>query len=170
MVTQSMVPSVPGGYSLRQIVMHWIVFILVAFQFVMGDNMTKLFRAAHDGRPTYTSAIWAPIHMAVGILILVAMLARLALRRLDGVPAPPKQHPALEWLARAVHAGLYVDLIGAPIVGAIAYFFLPSFAGLHHLMARQILVVLFALHFAGAVWHRFVVRDGVMTRMVRPAD
>ena len=93
------------------------------------------------------------------------MLARLALRRLDGVPPAPKQHPALEWLARAVHAGLYLDLIGAPIVGVIAYFFLPSFAGLHHLMARQILVVLFALHFAGALWHWLVARDGVMTRM-----
>ncbi len=36
-------------------------------------------------------------------------------------------------------------------------------------MVRQILVVLFALHFAGALWHRFVVRDDIMTRMVRPA-
>ena len=76
----------------------------------------------------------------------------------------------LQWLASAVHAGLYVDLIGAPIVGAIAYFLLPSFAGLHHLMTRQILVVLVALHFAGALWHWLVVRDDVMTRMVRPAD
>ena len=37
-------------------------------------------------------------------------------------------------------------------------------------MTRQILVVLFALHFAGALWHRLVVRDEVMTRMVRPAE
>lgn len=168
MVSQSKIAPVPAGYSSRQIVLHWIVFILVAFQFVMGDNMTDLFRTAHGGRPTGTSAIWAPIHIAVGILILVAMLARLALRRLDGVPAAPKQHPALEWLAGAVHAGLYADLIGAPIVGVIAYFFLPAFAGLHHLMARKILFALFALHFAGALWHRLVVRDGVMTRMVRP--
>jgi len=168
-IAQSKIASVPAGYSLRQIVLHWIVFVLVAFQFVMGDNMTDLFRSAHGGRPTDTSASWAPIHIAVGILILIAMLARLALRRLDGVPPPPKQHPALEWLARAVHAGLYLDLIGAPIVGVIAYFFLPSFAGLHHLMATQILVVLFALHFAGALWHWLVARDGVMTRMARPA-
>jgi len=68
-----------------------------------------------------------------------------------------------------VHAGLYVDLIGAPIVGLIAYLWLPAFAGLHHLMTRQVLLVLFALHLAGALWHWLVVRDGVMTRIVRPA-
>jgi cytochrome b561 len=170
LIARSEITSAPAGYSLRQLALHWIVFVLVAFQFVMGDAMTDLFRAGHGGRPTDTSAIWAPIHIAAGILILIAMLARLALRRLDGVPPPPKQAPALEWLASAVHAGLYVDLIGAPIVGAVAYFFLPSFAGLHYLMTRQILVVLVALHFAGALWHWLVVRDDVMTRMVRPAD
>ena len=166
---QEIAPA-PVRYSSRQIALHWTVFVLVAFQFVMGDNMTDLFRAAHGGRPTDTSAIWAPIHIAVGILILIAMLARLALRRRDGVPKPPKQAAVLQWLASAVHAGLYVDLIGAPIVGAIAYFLLPSFAGLHHLMTRQILVVLVALHLAGALWHWLVARDDVMTRMVRPAD
>ena len=74
MIAQSKIASVPAGYSLRQIVLHWIVFVLVAFQFVMGDNMTDLFRSAHGGRPTDTSASWAPIHIAVGILILIAML------------------------------------------------------------------------------------------------
>jgi cytochrome b561 len=161
--------SAPAGYSARQIALHWIVFVLVAFQFAIGNQMTHLFRAAHGGNPTDANAIWAPIHITVGLLILIAMLARVALRRLDGVPAPPKQHPALEWLAGAVHAGLYVDLIGAPIVGLIAYVWLSPLAGLHQLMTRPILVALFVLHFAGALWHRFVVRDDVMTRIVRPA-
>jgi cytochrome b561 len=167
--SQEIAPA-PVGYSSRQIALHWTVFVLVAFQFVTSDSMTDLFRAAHGGRPTDTSAIWAPIHIVVGILILIAMLARLSLRQLHGVPNPPKQATLLQWLASAVHAGLYVDLIGAPIVGAIAYFLLPSFAGLHHLMTRQILLVLVALHFAGALWHWLVVRDDVMTRIVRPAD
>ena len=45
-----------------------------------------------------------------------------------------------------MHAGLYVDLIGAPIVGLIAYLWLPELAPLHKLMTRPILVALFALH------------------------
>jgi cytochrome b561 len=162
--------SAPAGYSTRQIALHWIVFVLVAFQFAIGNQMAHLFRAAHGGNPTHANPIWAPIHISVGILILVAMLARLTLRRLDGVPAAPKQHPALEWLAGAVHAGLYVDLIGAPIVGLIAYVWLPELAVLHQLMTRPILVVLFALHFAGALWHWLVVGDDVMTRILRPTN
>jgi cytochrome b561 len=170
MAAQSKIASVPDGYTKRQIALHWIVFVLVAFQFAIGNQMTHLFRAAHGGNPADANPIWTPVHIGVGVLILVAMLARLALRRLDGVPAPPKQHPALEWLARAVHAGLYVDLIGAPIVGLVAYVWLPELAGLHKLMTRPILVALVALHFAGALWHWLVVRDDVMTRMARPAD
>lgn len=158
------------GYSARQIALHWVVFALVAFQFVMGDNMTHLFQAGLRGHPTDVLPVWAPIHIVVGDLILLLMLARLLLRRRDGVPAPARQHPALQWLAAIVHGALYVDLIGAPIVGAIAYFLrLPAFASLHHLMVRPILIVLVGLHIAGALWHWLVARDGVMTRMLRPA-
>jgi cytochrome b561 len=161
--------SRPVGYSRLQIALHWAVFVLVAFQFASGDQMTHVFRAEHGGSPAHANPVWAPIHIAVGLAILALMLARLWLRRRDGVPPPPKQHPALEWLASIVHAGLYVDLIGAPIVGAVAYFWLPPLAGLHQLMTRPILVALFVLHFAGALWHWIVVRDDVMTRIVRPA-
>jgi cytochrome b561 len=156
------------GYSARQIALHWIVFVLVAFQFVMGDNMTHLFRAAHGGRPTDVGSIWAPVHIAVGIAILASMLWRLMLRRTVGAPPAAKQHPALQALAAAVHVGLYVDLIGAALVGIAAYFWLPELAGLHRLMVRPILIVLFALHVVGALWHWFVVRDNVMARMMRP--
>jgi len=157
------------GWSARQIALHWIVFLLVAFQFAIGNQMAHLFRAAHGGNPTHASPIWAPIHIVVGLVILAAMAWRFTLRLTDGAPPPPQQYPALQWLASAVHLGLYLDLIGAALVGLVAYFWLPSFAGLHHLMTRQILIVLFALHFAGALWHRFVVRDDVVTRMIRPA-
>ena len=153
------------GYSARQIALHWIVFVLVAFQFVMGDTSS---RAAHGGRPTDVGSIWAPVHIVVGIAILASMLWRLMLRRTVGAPPAAKQHPALQALAAAVHVGLYVDLIGAALVGIAAYFWLPELAGLHRLMVRPILIVLFVLHVAGALWHRFVVRDEVMTRMMRP--
>jgi len=160
---------VVAGYSLRQIALHWIVFVLVAFQFFTGDNMADLFRAAHGGRPTEVSPAWTAIHIVVGLAILAAMLWRLALRRSEGAPPPPKQHPALKWLSEAVHVGLYVDLIGGAVVGLAAYFWLPALGELHDIMSRQILIVLFGLHVVGALWHRFVMRDEVMTRIIRPA-
>lgn len=160
---------VSEGYSARQIALHWIVFVLVAFQWFTGDDMTDRFRAAHGGRPTDVASLWTPVHIAVGVAVLAVMLWRLFLRRAEGVPPPPKQHPALEFLASAVHVGLYLDLIGAALVGLIAYFWLPQLAALHHLMVRSILLALVGLHFVGALWHRFVVRDDVMTRILRPA-
>src|SRR5271169_1588336 len=97
------------GYSARQIALHWIVFVLVVFQFVMGDDMTDLFRATDGGPPTGTSSIWAPVHIAVGLAILATMVWRVMLRRTVGSPPAATQHPALQALAAAVHAGLYVD-------------------------------------------------------------
>ena len=83
--SQEIAPA-PVRYSSRQIALHWIVFVLVAFQFVMGDDMTDLFAPpTADVRPT-RAPIWAPIHIAVGTLILIAMLARLC-------AAPTRRRP-----------------------------------------------------------------------------
>jgi cytochrome b561 len=157
------------GYSARQIGLHWLVVALVLFQFVTGDSMTELFRAAHGGAPTEAAPVWTPIHIVVGLAILAAMLWRLMLRHTVGAPAPVKQAPALEFLASAVHVGLYLDLIGAALVGLVAYVWLPSLAGLHHLLVRQVLLILVALHVVGALYHLVVRRDEVMARMFRPA-
>jgi cytochrome b561 len=86
------IASAPAAYSARQIVLHWIVFVLVAFQFAIGNQMSHLFGAAHGGNPTRANPIWTPVHISVGILILILMLARLALRRIDGIP-PPSSPP-----------------------------------------------------------------------------
>ncbi len=157
------------GYSGRQIGLHWLAFALVAYQWFTGGNMTDLFRAAHGGPPAGVAPGWAPAHIAVGVVVLLVMLWRLKLRHAEGTPPPAKQHPALQWLASAVHVGLYLDLIVGALVGLAAYFWLPKLAGVHHLMMRPVFLALFALHVIGALYHRFVVRDDVMTRMVRPA-
>ncbi|MBV8107368.1 MAG: cytochrome b/b6 domain-containing protein [Hyphomicrobiales bacterium] len=157
------------GYSARQIALHWFVFILVAVQYFTGGNMTHLFRAAHGGTPSEVGSIWAPVHIAVGLAILATMLWRVRLRGTVGAPPAAKQHPALQALATAVHVGLYIDLIGAALVGLAANFWLPQLAGLHRLMVRPILTALFGLHVAGALWHWIVLRDDVMARMLRPA-
>jgi len=161
--------GVTNGYSARQIGLHWLVFILVAYQWFTGDNMTDLFRAAHGGRPTDLAPAWGTAHIVVGVAVLLLTLWRLGLRHTEGAPPPAKQHPALQGLASAVHVALYLDLILGALVGLAAYFWLPQLAGLHHLLMRPILLALIALHVVGALWHRFIVRDDVVTRMIRPA-
>ncbi len=160
---------VAKGYSVRQIGLHWLVFALVAYQWLTGNAMTDLFRAAHGGPPANGAPAWATARIAVGVVVLLVMLWRLGLRHAEGAPPPAKQHPALQWLAGAVHVGLYLDLILGALVGLAAYLWLPKLADLHPLMMRPIFLALFALHLIGALYHRFIVRDDVMTRMVRPA-
>ena len=164
-----MTVAAPAGYRASQIHLHWTVFALTLFQFVAGDNMTHLFRAAHGGRPTEASAIWTPIHIAVGLAILALTLARLGLRRRYGAPPPPAgESAALRWIAGAVHVGLYVDLIGAAIVGLLAYFLFPGLAGLHEFLSRPALMVLVGLHALGALFQHFILRSDVLWRMLRP--
>ena len=158
-----------NGYSARQIWLHWIVFLLVAYQWFTGDNMTNLFRAAHGGEPAAVNPGWATVHVIVGVAVFVLMVWRLALRHTEGAPPAPKQHPALQALASAVHIGLYLDLILGSLAGFVAYFWLPALSGVHHLLMRPVFLLLLALHVVGAIWHRFVVRDDVVTRMIRPA-
>lgn len=157
------------GYSLRQIGLHWVVFLLVAYQWFTGDNMADLFEAAHGGPAAAVNPGWATVHVVVGVAVLLLMVWRLGLRHTEGAPPQAKQHPALQWLASAVHVGLYLDLILGALAGLVAYYWLPSLAGLHHLLMRPVLLLLVALHVVGAIWHRFVVKDDVMTRMIRPA-
>lgn len=159
----------PTGYRTSQIVLHWLVAALVLFLFVTGDSTTHVFYAGLNGRATDTSWVWIPIHIVAGLAILGAILWRLALRRQWGAPEAPAAEPApLRLLANAVHVGLYLDMIGAAIVGLIVYFWMPSLGWLHELLSRIVLIVLVALHVAGALWRHFYWRSDVLMRMLRP--
>lgn len=157
--------AAPNGYRLPQILLHWLVFGLVAFLFFTGDNMTDAFRAMQK---TGANSIWIPVHIAVGLTVLAAMIVRLLLRRRLGAPPPPDEAAPLRWVAAGVHGLLYLDLLLAPLVGLVAFFLVPSVGGVHEFMVRLPLMVLVGLHVIGALWHHFIKRDGVMTRMVRP--
>ncbi len=155
----------PQSYRGTQIALHWLVAAGVALLFFTGDATSEAFRAGGG-----LASFWVGGHALVGTLILLAMLWRLQLRLSVGVPAPP----AAEWaplriLANLVHIGLYLDLIGAALLGLGAYFASPSLGAAHEFVSGLPLVVLFALHFVGALWHHFVVGDDVMRRMVRAA-
>ena len=161
--------SPPKGYRTSQIALHWFVVVAAAFQFVTGDHMTDRFNAALKGTESSVAAVWTPIHIVVGLTILAAMLCRFILRWRFGAPVPPEAEIApLRWLAGAVHVGLYLDMIGAALIGLAVYFAYPALAPLHEFLTRLALMALVALHAAGALWHHFYWRDEVLVRMLRP--
>jgi cytochrome b561 len=162
--------SPPKGYRLSQIALHWFVVVAVLFLFFSGDQTTERFLADLKGSASSVGAAWIAIHIVVGLAILAAMLCRLVLRWRFGAPIPPEAESApLRWLAAAVHVGLYLDMIGAALIGLVVYFAYPALAPLHEFLTRLALMALVALHVAGALWHHFYWRDDVLMRMFRPA-
>ena len=124
-------------------------------------------------------------HMALGMAILAAMLARLVVRWRTARPAPAGLGtPASARAAGRAHLAFYVLVVGMVATGfataLIAHLndivfarngapLPPSFDAfptfhLHGWIAA-LLAILIALHALGGLWHWLVRRDGVMRRM-----
>ena len=160
--------SSPVRYTRAQIALHWLIVILVAVQFLTAEAMEEFFDKAEDagvlaGFPTSSGAI---AHALGGGLILVLMFYRIWLRWSYGAPLlPANMKPILQLAARATHAGFYVLLVLLPLTGAAALY-INSEAGDVHGAIKSVLILLIAVHVAGAVVHAFVYKDDVLRRMM----
>lgn len=157
----------PTGYSRLQISLHWIVALLILWQFLFNDAMAKAWDALVDG---LEPAVSAPVvtHILVGVAILLAVIWRLVITARRGAPAMIGDNAILNMAARLTHLGLYALLILMPVSGAVAWFGGVEAAAAAHNVMKVVLLALIALHVAGALYHQFVLRDGVMARMKRP--
>lgn len=165
-------------YSLIAITLHWLIAVLLAFQLAVGFGLEDL---GPRGFALYQ------LHKSIGISILLLTLLRIGWRLVARRPA------ALEagWqgaLAGAVHVGLYLFMLGAPLTGwlmvstdkvrvptllfgtlpwphvPLPQRLNPLFDGAHSVLG-WIGIALFALHVAGALRHQWLLRDPVMRRM-----
>lgn len=157
------------GYSPMQVGLHWIVAILVAFQFFAHDGIEAAWRAFTRGEEMANMTVLAALHIAAGILILLLALARIYLRITRGVPPPPADEPRLlQIAAEAVHGIIYLLLILLPLSGAVAWFAGMEPAGSAHALLTKILLGAVLLHIAGALFQHFIRRSTVLMRMFRP--
>ena len=160
---------------------HWTLAFMVLAQLLIGDIM--LFTS-----PTRVPNLWFYVHPTVGILIGLLMVARLAWREINAVPAVPKDISlAKQALSVATHYGFYFLLICNPVVGWLlvgalgqhVHLFtaaLPNALGKSafyegfyfwmHLAFGAGIGALFLLHFAAAMQHEFLKRDNVLRRML----
>ena len=151
-------------YSRAQIALHWGVLILLVVSFFSHDGMKDAFRAALKGEETGGAV--AVVHRLVGIAILLLTLARIGLRWRVGAPALPEGgHPLLDLAAKATHLAIYALLIAIPASGLVAWLGLNRDAGGAHEVMFTVLFVLVGLHAAAALFHQFVLKDGLMARM-----
>lgn len=155
------------AYKRIQIVLHWVVFVLIAWQFIGHEPI----RDALDlwmKEGVFAPSIMVVGHVAGGMLVLVLALWRLGLLRKHGVPPLPEDEgPLGHALAHLTHGALYALMLLMPVSGAVAWFGSSESAAYAHGLLRFGMLGFVALHVVGALYHQFVLKDNLMARMKR---
>lgn len=192
-MTDTVVSHAPGAvvtrYSTVAIALHWAIALLL----VSNIGLAWAFENIPKGLTTFQLI---QLHKSTGILVLLLSLLRLGWRLAH--PAPPYPAGLNRWeqtLARAVHIGFYVVMIGMPLTGWVmvsgsklnlptriyGLFTWPNLPFVHgatgsakafwhtvgetHDLGAKLAYGLIALHVAGALKHQFVDKDVIMSRM-----
>jgi len=172
-----------SGYGAVARLLHWLVAAGVAALIVLG-----LLQDEMDRGPARADV--ETLHASVGVVVLGLMLLRLAWRLADRVPAHPAGVTGVQRrLAGVVHWGLYAVVFLQLSAGVLAIAFggdplpvfglaqidlpLPDSHDLHEAFEELhegtwiLLVVLVAIHVAGALYNHVVLRNDVLRRMTR---
>jgi cytochrome b561 len=166
-------------YSRGAILLHWLMALLIVWVGTLG--------LLHDSWPKHTQAFWINIHALFGLLIWVLLLGRIVWRRQHPPPPLPADLDAFSRrLSAPVHWLLYTLLFIIPIIGIVTFIwhgrvlnfglfqidfgvksnraiFHPT-EDIHGYLAYA-LFALAGLHALGALWHQFIRRDGMISRM-----
>jgi len=160
-------------------VLHWAVAFMVVAALAMS---TFVMAKIPDQDPEKLAASLR--HMSVGLLICLATLARLIYRRkTKRLPALSSGMAWADVLAAIVHRSLDV-LVLSMVVSGIAMALMSGLplialhggafpAAINHMSAHTIHVVvanvlagILVLHIGGALFHQFILRDGLLSRMM----
>ena len=166
-------------YDTTTIIFHWITAILVTTQW-LGAQIIDWFP---KGAPRVDAR---SVHITCGVLLVFILLARLIWRATKGRRLPLADSAALSVIAKGAHWGLYALLTAMLLVGlALTWtrgdsifnlFTLPKFDPGNKALADQvqevhatigwIIVAVAGLHASAALFHRYVLRDTVLSRML----
>ncbi len=174
---------VEPGYSATARLFHWVVAALVLLMLPIGIVMANVdVGSAQD--------VLYHLHRSIGVILLPVMLARLIYRLTYPPPPLPVTVSAPQRRAAVIcHWALYAILLLQAMVGWIAtsayrapirvfwMFELPPIWPVDRPFSEVLfdvhralgfaLVVLLVVHIGAALFHRFVLKDIVLRRMVR---
>jgi cytochrome b561 len=157
--------KVTRGYSGAQIALHWLIAGGVLFNYIVSSGMGRALRQRLEAAEVTVPI--AGLHVWVGVAVLVLAALRIGLRLVRGGPA---QEPgAMGKVASVVHGLLYVLMLAVPVSGAMAWFGGVEAAGDPHELMVNLLILLAGAHALAALFHHYVMKDGVLKRMLRPA-
>ncbi|MEM5454955.1 cytochrome b [Paraburkholderia phytofirmans] len=172
--------STRPGYDAVARALHWLTVLLIAMQFMIGWTMPDVHK---DTQPVGLIA-W---HLGVGSTLIVVILLRV-IWRLTHRPTPDDLPPFFSIASRVTHLLLYATLVLVPLLGWInassrgwtvrllglvpypalsapGSAFGHEMGDVHGILA-WVLFALIGLHVAAALFHRLVLRDHVLQRML----
>ena len=170
-----------GAYGLVSILLHWSIALSVIGLFALGLWMVELdyYDAWYRRAPE--------LHKAIGILLFIAVVVRLAWRAVSTRPAPLGSRGEIA-LARLAHgillflplfvmvSGYLISTADGSSIDVFSLFSVPAtlagfegqedIAGEIHLILAVLLITVAALHMLAALKHHFMDRDMTLKRML----
>ena len=168
--------------------LHWLTVIVLSLTVPIGFAMT--YRGGHLKIWDATTNALYSSHKLLGFMILLIAVARLINNQISGTPPDePGMKKIFKFAAHSAHHMLYLLLLLVPITGWVAtsmfpalnifgLFNLPAIASPDQKLSRLIfdyhaylayaLLAVIAAHIVGALFHQFVLRDGIIRRMWPP--
>jgi cytochrome b561 len=169
--------GVASRYQPVLVALHWLVALMIVGLLCLGFFV--LANMPNTDPKKLDILVW---HMSGGMFVLVLMILRLIIRRLSVRPAMAVTgSPLLDRLASMAHAGFYpivflmiatgwttgwfISGVFQPNGGSLPENFavFPSFRA--HAALATLLAVLIVVHIAAALYHQFVLKDGLFRRM-----
>ena len=160
--------SIGNSYHLSQIIIHWVIALLVIYQFISGEKIEFLVLESCIKSETndLKSCQYLNNHYVVGIIIFLLMIFRLFLRILFGSPQLPKSVPLIiKIFAKLSHGIIYSILLLMPILGLYMYYFNSEVSQFLHIVFSKILLFLILLHICAVAFHEGVLESKLFYRM-----
>jgi cytochrome b561 len=168
-------------YSAPAIAFHWLTMVLVVAGVAIALSLDSTETAAERNE-------LLAVHKSIGLVIFALAWLRVGWRVTHKVPSPPAGQPLWQRAAALVtHMTLYLITLAMPVSGYISaaargrettffgLFKVPQWVPLDrslstlteqiHEWSSWALYGLVALHAAAALYHQFVVQDGLLGRM-----
>jgi len=181
--------NTPSRYGLVTKAFHWIIFVIMSAQFLVGYLLTRIDDDAYESISGLTEERLFGVHMSLGATVLLLALFRLAWRLLTPLPAWAATLTSFERrYEHRVEQFLYFLMVAIPLSGMVAamadgealVFFgvleLPEFISDDsdlddvtlgfHIAAHVAFFVAFALHVGLVLKHQLVNRDRLLNRML----
>ena len=169
--------GVASRYQPELVALHWLLALVIIGLLCLGFFV--LANMPNTDPKKLDILVW---HMSGGMFVLVLMILRFIIRIWSARPATATtSSPLLDRLASMAHYSFYVIVFlmvasgwstgwlisgvfqpnGGPLPDTFAVF--PTFQA--HALLATLLAILIAVHIAAALYHRFVLKDGLFRRM-----